>query len=163
MQRLFLASFARLYDYDAIKRDFDDSFRGRWIPQENLHLTLYFFGSVKDAGKIIKSTETIVFPRKEVPLMGLGTFSKPPRIFYAGLRTNPFTDSHNALQKKFGASKNHFKPHITLMKVKQTINSQYKEKIIQYDHKIIGVLENEISLVKSEITSKGVIYTKIRT
>jgi hypothetical protein len=35
MKRLFLASFAKLYEYDSIKKEFSDCFAGRWTSVEN--------------------------------------------------------------------------------------------------------------------------------
>ena len=163
MQRLFLASFAKLYDYDAIKKEFSDCFLGRWTPEENLHMTLYYFGMVEDVKTTIKNVEGLISSFEKIELMGLNTFSHPPRVFYAGLKYDPFTPMYKKLQKEFQADKKYFNPHITLMRVKQTLNNKYREKIHHYDNKIIGTLENRISLVKSEISSKGSVYTKIHT
>ena len=39
--RLFLALPAILDDYEAIQSDFAEVLKGRWVPPENLHLTLF--------------------------------------------------------------------------------------------------------------------------
>jgi 2'-5' RNA ligase len=163
MKRLFLASFAKLYEYDSIKKEFSDCFAGRWTSVENLHMTLYYFGSVEDVEKLIKDLKKLIYPFKEVELTGLNTFSRPPRVLYAKLKTDPFSKIYGQLQKKFHLDKRYFNPHVTLMRIKQTLNDQYRKKIHHYDDKIIGILENQISLVKSETTAQGPIYTKIHT
>jgi 2'-5' RNA ligase len=62
----------------------------RWVPEENLHLTLWFLGDVSDerAGTVLETLRASVpVPPFTLHLSGLGAFppSGPPRVFWLGV------------------------------------------------------------------------------
>ncbi|MCJ7765744.1 MAG: hypothetical protein MUP09_07370, partial [Thiovulaceae bacterium] len=81
-KRLFLALPAILDNYDAIKRDFAETVDGRWIPPENLHLTLSFFGVTDDPQALVERLSSMRLDVTPSTIRGLGCFVKK-RILYA--------------------------------------------------------------------------------
>jgi 2'-5' RNA ligase len=101
--------------------------RARWVPEENLHVTLKFLGEV-DPGldewvpdRIAEAAERV--PPFEVALVGLGAFrsASRARVVWAGLRDMPpgaMADAaaavDAALATEFPAESRPFAAHLTL-------------------------------------------------
>ncbi len=81
--RLFIASPVILDDYASIKEDFDGIIEGKWVEEENLHLTWVFLGEVDDPGPIMEKLQTIDPLETTVTMAELGYFGRPPRVFFA--------------------------------------------------------------------------------
>ena len=52
--RLFIASPIILDDYASIQEDFKDIIEGKWVEEENLHLTWVFLGEMKDERAVVE-------------------------------------------------------------------------------------------------------------
>jgi len=57
--RLFIASPVIMDDYTSIKEDFKDIIEGKWVEEENVHLTWVFLGDVEDEKPIIDKLKEI--------------------------------------------------------------------------------------------------------
>jgi len=57
--RLFIASPVILDDYASIQEEFKDIIEGKWVEEENLHLTWVFLGDLKDEKPIINKLQKI--------------------------------------------------------------------------------------------------------
>jgi len=119
--RLFLA--IRLSDAmgasvaDAVKSLKKQGVTGRFVPVENLHLTLAFLGEVEDPAPVTAAMEKLRFSPFPLELTGLGTFRD---LLWVGLRGSDdldrlVRDLRKALDEAgVGYDRKKFVPHITL-------------------------------------------------
>jgi 2'-5' RNA ligase len=76
--RLFIASPVKFDDYASIKEDFKDIIEGKWVEEENLHLTWVFLGDVKNEKPVIDKLKNISPLESEVGIEEMGYFGRPP-------------------------------------------------------------------------------------
>ena len=156
--RLFIASPVKLYDYDAIKKDFDGIIEGKWVDEKNLHLTWVFLGERPFAQGTIEQMQPLTNLENEVEIAGLGYFGRPPRIFYAGSKQKALYEKAREL-KKAGFDLYRFKPHMTLCRIEKIVDYRaYKEKVKAYKEKKLGIILPHIILYESKRTSHGLEY-----
>jgi 2'-5' RNA ligase len=153
--RLFIASPVVLDDYSSIQEDFKDIIEGKWVEEDNLHLTWVFLGDVKALDPVIDTLKGISALEYQTDIKELGYFGRPPtkskeKALYDKARE--FRDAGFNLYR--------FKPHITLCRIK-TIHDYkaYKEKLKTYRERTLGMILPEINLYESTLTSKGAAYT----
>ena len=99
----------------------------RWIPAENLHLTLRFIGEVQawQAEEIDHALAALRGRGFALTLAGVGTFSKAgrPTQLWVGVERNPALDHlqgkiETALQRVgLAAERRRFVPHVTLARL----------------------------------------------
>jgi 2'-5' RNA ligase len=156
--RLFIASPIILDDYASIKEDFKDIIEGKWVEEQNLHLTWAFLGDLKDEKAVIDKLKKISPLKNRVSIEDLGYFGRPPRVFFAKSEEKVLYDKAREL-KDSGFDLYRFKPHITLCRIKAIHDYKvYKEKLKTYREKTLGIVLPEISLYESQFTSIGVNY-----
>ncbi len=159
--RLFIASPVKLDDYQSIQKDFAGIIEGKWVEEENLHLTWVFLGEVDDPAPVREKLQEITPLESEVTIEGLGYFGRPPRVFFAKAPSTQLYDKARAF-KEAGFDLYRFKPHITLCRIKHIYDYRaYKEKIKSYKEKKLGFVLPKIHLYKSILTSQGVSYTQL--
>lgn len=157
--RLFIASPVILDDYASIQEDFRNIIEGKWVEEQNLHLTWIFLGDVEDEKPIIEKLKKTSPLERNIRIKELGYFGRPPRVFFSKseekdlyLKAKEFRDAGFDLYR--------FKPHITLCRIKTIHNYKaYKEKLKTYREKTLGLILPEISLYESTLTKKGADYT----
>ena len=156
--RLFIASPIILDDYASIQEDFKDIIEGKWVKEENLHLTWVFLGDVKNEKTIIDKLKKISLMESEIGIEEMGYFGRPPRVLFAKAKEKPLYDKAREF-KETGFDLYRFKPHITLCRIK-TIHDYkaYKEKLKTYREKTLGLILSEINLYESRLTSEGAEY-----
>ena len=159
--RLFIASPVILDDYQSIKQDFEGIIEGKWVEEENLHLTWVFLGECEDAAPIKAKLSTITPVETEVDVAELGYFGRPPRILFAKAESKLLYDKAREF-KAAGFDLYRFKPHITLCRIKQIHDYKaYKEVLKSYREKPLGKIIPEISLYQSDLGRDGAHYTQI--
>lgn len=150
----------------------------RWIPTQNMHLTLKFIGNTAashlDFIKQLLIQTADSHPQFELQISGIGSFpnSKLPRVLWAGIHAPAALVS---LQKNIEAGtirlgyemeERPFSPHLTLGRVRQKIEQAHIQKIratldsIQLG-RIGSARVDSIHLYKSELHSSGSVYTKL--
>ncbi len=150
----------------------------RWVPAQNMHLTLKFLGDIATSHvDFLKQLLTRVgdsHPQFDLQIGGLGSYptSRRPRVLWAGLHTP--TDLIS-LQKSVEAGttrlgyeqeEHDFSPHLTLGRVRQTISPTEMQKVrntmstIQLGN-ISTARVDSIHLFKSDRLPSGSIYTKL--
>jgi RNA 2',3'-cyclic 3'-phosphodiesterase len=150
----------------------------RWIPIQNMHLTLKFIGNIAashvDFLKQLIARTAESHPQFDLQIGGFGSFpnSKLPRVLWAGIHAPADLAS---LQKNIeaGASRlgyerdeRPFSPHLTLGRVRQNIEPAELQKVrAALDSIQIGNIGSAridtVHLYKSELRSSGSVYTKL--
>ncbi len=150
----------------------------RWIPAQNMHLTLKFMGNIAAAHvdflKQLITRAADSHPPFDLQISGLGSYpnSKLPRVLWAGIHAPADLAS---LQKAIeaGASRlgyerdgRPFSPHLTLGRVRQNINPAALQRVrTALDSIQISAIGSaridSVHLYKSELHSSGSVYTKL--
>ena len=150
----------------------------RWIPAENLHLTLKFLGDTSQANVefLIQMMrhEADSCPSFDMHLYGLGSFPSPkrPRVIYIGIQAPAGLD---ALQRGIESSSRRlsyepeeraFSPHLTIGRVKQNVPAVDQQKISRAIEQTkidsLGTARvDSVHLYKSDLNPSGSVYTRL--
>ena len=150
----------------------------RWIPAQNMHLTLKFLGDIASTHveflKQLLTREATQNSQFDLQIGGLGSYPnvRQPRVLWVGLHAPADLLS---LQKgieagttRLGYEKEEraFSPHLTIGRVRQNVNPAELPKIraamdnIQLGN--IGIARvDSVQLMKSELQPNMSIYTKL--
>ncbi len=150
----------------------------RWIPTQNMHLTLKFIGNIAASHveflKQLIAQTAVSHSQFDLQISGIGSFpnSKRARILWAGIHAPAELAS---LQKGLEAGTTRlgyemeerpFSPHLTLGRVRQNIDQTGLQRIratldsIQLGN-IGSARVDSIHLYKSELRASGSVYTKL--
>lgn len=151
----------------------------RWVPPENLHLTLKFLGTtpedqVENVGQALgKAIEGQ--PAFFIDIEGSGCFPdyRRPRVIWLGLKDatkqlSPLRNTVEALITPLGfpTDSRPFSPHLTLGRVKDRTSSEVLAQIgrgVQNQH--IGHITSwpchAVSLMQSDLQPSGAVYTQL--
>lgn len=151
-----------------------DLIRGKFVEEQNLHLTMKFLDeqSDKKIKEIEKKLQEIKFENFECEVGYVGVFPLKEkgnaRIVWVKLISDKFKELNKLIEDKLieiGIPKeeNEFKSHVTAVRVyvvknKKILPKKLKEMKIETDK---FKIEN-FSLMKSELTSSGAVYGKIK-
>jgi 2'-5' RNA ligase len=150
----------------------------RWVPTQNMHLTLKFLGDTTTSHleflKQMLAREANSHPQFNLQLGGLGAFpnSKRPRLLWIGINAPADLVS---LQKSIESGTSRlgyeqeeraFSPHLSIGRVRQNIGPPEQQKIrtaldtIQLGN--IGIARVDfVHLYRSDLQPSGSIYTKL--
>ncbi len=146
----------------------------RWIPEDNLHLTLRFIGEVDHgvAHDIDDALVALRMPAFELKLAGVGKFGqgRKLRALWAGVEANPelvrLRDKVERAMVGVGLAPEprKFAPHISLARFKNNGAGMPPDKLERYlaDHALFkaGPFPVEaFTLYSSFLSSSGAIYT----
>lgn len=152
--------------------------RVRWVPPENMHLTLKFLGDVS-ASNVEFLIQMLRNEAEQVGcfnlhLAGLGSFPnrKRPRVIYIGIQAPAALEAlqrgiESALRRLGYESEDRpFSPHLTLGRVKQHSTAADQQEIrrciegTQVD--VLGTARvDSVHLFKSELKPTGSVYTRL--
>jgi len=153
IMRLFLGSFAKISDYEALKNDCR-FLKGRWVEPEKLHVTYNFFLDVSDLNEIIKKLNNVKWIHKKIKITGLGHFGT--KILYGGIFDEALLLNYKAVCDALGEQVLEYNPHVTFARLKEEVNEEKLDKVIEkYRNKQLGWVEQTICLVHSQLTKKG--------
>lgn len=150
----------------------------RWVPVENIHLTLKFLGNVSTAnleilkdilGKVVSSHSEC-----DISVGGIGAFPKPhnPRVIWVGMEIPQelVTLQHNIEIEtaRLGYSREYrpFSPHLTFGRVSRNASSQDVHAIAEvmknYKVGFLGATRlKTVHLYRSDLKPDGAVYKTI--
>ena len=161
--RLFIASPVELFAYQKIREDFKDIIEGKWVEEENLHLTWVFLGELPSSVPVIEKLQQLTPLEKHFEIASLGYFGRPPRVFFAKAEEKLLYEKAASFREA-GFDLYRFKPHITLCRIKQIHNYCAFKNIKQhYKEMILGEILPKITLYESQLSQNGPEYRALYT
>jgi len=151
----------------------------KWVDPHSIHLTLKFLGSVAvdKTGEITSAMEQAAqgMSSFRLDVEGLGVFPNLRRVQVAWVGVGGDVDKLNQLQKRidlnlvplgFTPESRQFTPHLTLARLRDQASLDERQRfgqlIASTRFEIACTIEvDAISLMKSQLTREGAIYTRI--
>lgn len=152
-----------LYDYAGLRGDFEHLLEGRWMPEQNLHLTLQFFGRAYEKEFLLGMLSQLQLQVEGSELKGLDLL-KNRTILYAKTLNPSLSRVSETLQKAFCLyDVREFTPHVTLLRIKKVCHHELLNKrLMSYEEKSIGKLHGAIALMQSHTAPEGTRYSLIK-
>ena len=149
-----------------VQRRLSNMGRGRFVPPENLHLTLAFLGEVPDVKVplLSEALRNVEAPALDLKIARIGTFSEESGLWWAGLegnrKLNDLQESIAAALEEAGfkVEKDKFKPHITLVRDYAKGRDFDAKKALP---KPFAFTVSSFSLMRSELSGRGAVYTDL--
>ncbi len=160
---------------EEVRQSVTDICRGlagvRWLPPEQLHLTLRFMGEADDAvnAAIRKGLATIASPPFPLTLNGTGCFPSPrrPRVLWVGLNSSePLMELQQKVETAVAAAglpteERPFSPHITLARLRDHRGGDVAPFLAQNASFASGpFMVDAFHLYSSVLTAKGAIHRR---
>ena len=163
MNRLFLALKAKLNDYNSLQSDFRGAIKGRWIADENLHMTICYFGDTYSVDELLNKLSALVEEIEPLALESLGYFEHN-NILYAKVRSKKLEILQASINNSLSLPNSKlFIPHVTLIRIKEINNKKaFKQMLKNYKNKTIGNLNTTLELINSHLYSDGAKYELLK-
>ena len=150
----------------------------RWVPTENMHLTLKFLGDVSPANVEMLCqmlhAEADLFRCFELRLSGLGSFPnlRRPRVLYIGIQAPATLEALqrgiDSASRRLGyeSEERGFSPHLTIGRLKQSANATEQQAIRRALEETridsLGTARvDSVHLYKSDLKPTGSMYTRL--
>ncbi|NPA12578.1 MAG: RNA 2',3'-cyclic phosphodiesterase [Aquificae bacterium] len=177
-KRIFIGCFVKIPNfsrvYREIKRDFS-SVSGRWIPEENFHITFKFLGDVENhrIPTVAQALSSVINRdiQANIQFKGLGAFPNfhNPKVLFVNVLDNNgvLEEIFNKVNGKlsllgFQTENRAFKPHITLKRIKGYNREQFIQGIRKYKDTTFGGQEVvKVSIIQSILKPDGAVYKQL--
>jgi 2'-5' RNA ligase len=150
----------------------------RWVPIQNIHLTLKFLGDTSPANiellTQMLAQEADQYPPFDIRVSGIGSFptSRRPRVIWVGLQAPAVLASlqHGiesaSARLGYAPEDRAFSPHLTIGRVKQNVSQAEMLKIRSaLEGAKVGDLGSaridSVHLYKSDLQPGGSVYTRL--
>jgi 2'-5' RNA ligase len=151
----------------------------KWVDPQGIHLTLKFLGNITPdrTDQITEAMEAAVqgIPSFHLEVKNLGVFPNLRRVQVVWVGVSGEIDKLNQLQKRiesnlarldFAPESRPFSPHLTLARLRNQASPPERQRLGQLiaDTKFESIYAfevNAISLVRSQLTREGAIYSRI--
>ena len=150
----------------------------RWVPAQNIHITLKFLGDVSPANverlTQILRTEADLVHAFELYMDGLGSFPnlRRPRVLFIGIQSPAGLEAlYHGIETAcarlgYASEERRFSPHLTIGRVRVDIPASGQQKIRDALEKTMidspGIARvDSVHLYKSELKPTGSTYTKL--
>jgi 2'-5' RNA ligase len=150
----------------------------RWVPSQNVHLTLKFLGDVSATSVEILTqmlrAQADSHSAFDIHISGLGSFPnlKRPRVLFIGIQPPAELEAlyrgveSEATRLGYESDEHGFSPHLTLGRVKQYCSASDQQKIRKAleETKVdsLGATQvDSVHLYKSDLKPTGSVYTKL--
>jgi len=147
----------------------------KWVNPQNIHLTLKFFGNIKEeiVEKIINITERVCshYNTFNLEIKSLGMFpnKKSPRVLWVGVEGNDVLKTfqgeidNDMASIGFEREDRNFTPHLTLGRFRSFRGDEYLLEAIELHEKdhFGSINVKSISLMKSDLSPAGARHTRI--
>lgn len=149
----------------------------RWVRPRNIHLTVKFLGDIHEgrSADVIGAMQAAAgrTAPMTVTAQGLGVFPgiRKPRVLWFGLggQTDRLAEAHQQLDNELAATgfareRRPFRPHLTLARFKQAVNTRRLHESIQDvgGYPPVEFQLEEWVLLKSDLRPQGAIYTPLQ-
>ena len=146
----------------------------RWVPAEQIHLTLAFLGEVDEdtAGRLTDELARIQAEAFNLSFSGTGCFPNlhHPRVLWAGLQQEPALTRlaaaiHSAVRAcGIPLEERPFSPHITLARLKLPCSREAGEFLGNYRSLTIPPFPvQEFTLFQSRLSQQGAVHLPVRS
>ena len=151
----------------------------KWVSPEGIHITLKFLGNIaaETTGEITKAMEEAVqgIAPFHLEVKGLGVFPNLRRVQVAWVGIIGEVDKLSQLQKRietnliplgFAPESRAFTPHLTLARLRDQASLDERQRFGQLIastefETAIAIEVNAVSLMRSQLTREGAIYSQI--
>jgi len=150
----------------------------RWVPVQNIHLTLKFLGDVAPANVDVLTQMLGVEAGKldpfDIHIGGLGSFPslKRPRVLFVGVQAPAGLEAlyrgieFACARLGYESEARGFSPHLTLGRVKPDASAADQQKIRRIFEELkidsLGTARvDSVHLYKSELKPNGAVYTQL--
>jgi len=153
---MFLALKAHIDNYNKLQSDFSKLIKGRWVPEENLHITVCYFGDTYSIDEIFQKMPPLNYEIEELELSSLGYF-KHNNILYAETNSQKLETLQLQISDIFSLSNVQiFIPHVTLIRIKKIEDEKaFIQMLNNYKGKHLGKIESRLELIQSHIIHPG--------
>jgi len=150
----------------------------RWVPLENMHLTLKFLGDISPSSVDMLTqmigAEADLTNGFDLHVAGLGSFPslKRPRVIYVGIQAPAALETlQRAIESAsrrlgYESEERGFSPHLTIGRVKQNVTATEQQAIRRALEEIkidsLGTARvDSVHLYKSDLKPTGSVYTRL--
>lgn len=113
----------------------------RWVPEENLHLTLRFIGEVSESAfdDIAAALSTVNAPAFDLTVAGMGHFERKrrPTMLWAGVDANPdLVQLHDRIESALrraglAPEERRYEPHVTLARFDNGASAEHVARFLR--------------------------------
>lgn len=149
----------------------------RWVPPENMHLTVWFLGEVSDAraAAVLDALRpALAAPAFELHLAGFGAFppTGPPRVLWMGVTRgiDQLARAHDEIGERlrpwgFPADTRAYSAHLTVARVKEPPSATGRAALRQalaFVEADAGVCRiDELTVFRSRTSPRGALYERV--
>lgn len=168
--RLFVAVTPPSEIRERVVKTYSEIERARWVPKEQLHVTLRFLGEIDAtlAARVQEALREVSAPALTIRLKGLGTFGRPPRVLWCGLEpAEAISNLASAIEEKvvqlgLQSADHPFTPHLTLARFKHSppvMVRRHLESNEAFETPLFSI--TELTLYQSELNQDGARHTPL--